>query len=291
LEGLAQFFLNCIVEQTERGYEIGYLVGVHESPVKVRNDGINLAGTIAILRHCARAAQILGRENEFTEKCRTVADQLMNVMDSLYNGRFFKASEDQDKINMSSVGPIYPMNVITPMDERAISTADAYIERYEGRLMGHGGSESGFPWSAGVLGAILAWQRRGDLAWDVIQRARPTICNFGGMTEVMENGTWNMQYFGTAQGAVSVALHQILLQSSADTIDLFPALPSSWDRAGFERLLAEGFAVSAKWTPQQVEWTVCNISSMRLSRQVRCGDHAAQVELEPGDAQHEVWAS
>ena len=290
LEGLAQFFMNCIVEHTERGYEIGYLVGVHESPVKVRNDGINLAGTIAILRHCARAARILGRENEFTEKCQTVAEQLIDTMDSLYNGRFFKASEDEDRINMSSIGPIFPMSVIMPTDERAISTADAYVERYEGRLIGHGGSESGFPWSAGVLGAILAWQRRGDLVWEVLERTRPTMCNFGGMTEVMENGTWNMQYFGTAQGAVCIALHQLLLQSSAESIDLFPALPSSWDHAGFDRLLAQGFAVTAKWTPQQVEWTVENVSPARLAREVRFGGQSAQVDLEQGQEQSGVWA-
>ncbi|MCC6803222.1 MAG: hypothetical protein IT319_10080 [Anaerolineae bacterium] len=290
LEGLAQFFMNCIVEHTERGYEIGYLVGVHESAVKVRNDGINLAGTIAILRHCARAAHILGRENEFTEKCQLVADQLIATMDSLYNGRFFKASEDEDRINMSSIGPIFPMSVIKPLDTRAVSTADAYLERYEGRLIGHGGSESGFPWSAGVMGAILAWQRRGDVAWDILERARPTICNFGGMTEVMENGAWNMQYFGTAQGAVCIALHQLLLQSSAEAIDLFPALPSSWDHAGFERLLAQGFAVTARWTPQQVEWTVKNVSSARLAREVRFGAYTQPVALEAGQEQSGVWA-
>src|SRR6185369_6162851 len=127
LEGLAQFFMSAIVEKTERGYEIGYLVGVHESPVKVRNDGTNLAGTIAILRHCARAAQILGCEDDFTRQCVVVADELMKIVDSLYNGRFFKASDEQDKINMSSITPMYPMNIIQPMDPRAISTAEAYM--------------------------------------------------------------------------------------------------------------------------------------------------------------------
>src|SRR5664279_2439232 len=94
-EGLAQFFMSCIVEQTDQGYEIGYLVGVHESPVKVRNDGTNLAGTIAILRHYADAARILGRESEFSAKCITVADALVKRMDALYNGHYFKASDDQ----------------------------------------------------------------------------------------------------------------------------------------------------------------------------------------------------
>lgn len=291
LRGLATFFMKSIVEKTERGYEIGYLVGVHESPVKVRNDGINLTGTIAILRHCADAAEILGLGDDFTRECQTVADALMKTMDSLYNGQYFKASDDQEYINMSSIGPIFPMGVIKPMDARAISTADAYMERYDGRLIGHGNSNSGFPWSAGVLGAILAWQQRGDLVWEVIQAARPTICTFGGMTEVMEDGDWNMQYFGTAQGAVCIALHQMLLQVQNGHIELFPALPSAWETASFENLLAEGFSVTAKWEKDSVECTLRNDANVPLRREIFYGKQPITVELAPGAERTVTWVS
>lgn len=289
LHGLATFFMTSIVEHTERGYEIGYLVGVHESPVKVRNDGINLTGTIAILRHCARAAQILGCEDDFTRQCVVVADELMKIVDSLYNGTFFKASDDHDKINMSSITPMYPMNVIKPLDPRAISTAEAYMQRYEGQMIGHGNSNRGFPWSAGVLGAVLAWQHKGDLVWKVIEGARPTICTFGGMTEVMENDGWNMQYFGTAQGAVCIAIHQMLLQVHDDQIELFPALPSKWDGASFEHLLAAGFTVSASKTKNGVEWTARNIAAEPLKRHIFYGDHGATIELAPGEESKVSW--
>lgn len=290
LHGLATFFMQGIVQRNdERGYEIGYLVGVHESPVKVRNDGINLSGTITILRHCARAAQILSVEDDFTRECATVADELMQAMDGLYNGQFFKASDDQDKINMSSVAPIYPMGVIEAHDPRAISTADAYIGRYEGRLIGHGNNNTGFPWSAGVLGAILAWQRRGDLVWRAIEGSRPTICNFGGMTEVMEDGEWNMQYFATAQGAVCVAIHQMLLQTRGDRIDLFPAVPSSWQNTAFENLRAAGFVISASYDSSNVVWTARNDSSVSLIRHLSYGDQSVTVELQPGESRSGVW--
>lgn len=290
LEGLAVFFMNCIVEEGEDGYEIGFLVGVHESPIKVRNDGTNLAGTIAILRHYADAAKVLGRENDFTAKCEMVANELMKRMDALYNGRFFQASDSQDMINMSSLTPIYPMNVIPAQDERAISTADAYIGRYEGRLIGHGNNNTGFPWSAGVLGAILAWQGRGDLVWQAIEGSRDTICTFGGMTEVMEDGNWNMQYFGTAQGAVCIAIHQMLLQVHADNIELFPAVPSSWEQTSFKNLLAEGLTVSATYNAGKVEWTATNVASVPLSRQLAYGEQLATVELQPGETRSGTWA-
>lgn len=290
LEGLAVFFMNCIVEEGEDGYEIGFLVGVHESPIKVRNDGTNLAGTIAILRHYADAAKVLGRENDFSAKCEMVANELMKRMDALYNGRFFQASDSQDMINMSSLTPIYPMNVIPAQDERAISTADAYIGRYEGRLIGHGNNNTGFPWSAGVLGAILAWQGRGDLVWQAIEGSRDTICTFGGMTEVMEDGNWNMQYFGTAQGAVCIAIHQMLLQVHADNIELFPAVPSSWEQTSFKNLLAEGLTVSATYNAGKVEWTATNVASVPLSRQLSFGDQSVTVELQPGASRSGTWA-
>ncbi len=290
LEGLAKFFMKCIVVATpDGGYETTYLVGVHESATKVKNDGITLAGTIAILRHCARAAQILGRETDFTHQCAVVADALVKPMDALYNGTFFKASDTEDRINMSSITPIYPMGVIQPLDERAISTSKAYIGRYEGRMIGHGNSNRGFPWSAGVLGAVLAWQRRGDLVWQVIEGTRPTICQFGGMTEVMEDGKWNMQYFGTAEGAVSIALHQMLLQVRADSIDLFPAIPSSWDHAAFDDLLADGFTVSATFSRAGVKWRACNIADHALTRTLRWGDRAEQVELAAGAEKTGEW--
>ena len=291
LEGLAIFFMNCIIEQDEGGYEIGYQVGVHESPTKVRNDGTNLSGTIAILRHYSDAKKILGREDEFSAKCATVAAELTKHMDTLYNGRFFKASDEDDRINMSSITPIYPMTVIPPLDPRAISTAEAYVERYGGRVLGDGMHDRAFPWSAGVLGAILAWQHKGDLVWEAIEGTRPTICMFGGMTEVMENGEWNMQYFGTAQGSCCIAIHQMLLQTGDDWIELFPALPQAWEKTGFDNLLADGFTVSATWTKAAgVTWTVHNISSERLARKVSYGDQAVTVDLQPGEERHGSWA-
>lgn len=289
LEGLAQFYLDCIVQETENGLEIGYQVGVHESPIKVRNDGMNLAGTIAILQHAVEAARLLGLESALVRRCAEAIPRLMKTMDGLYNGRYFMASNDSDQLNMSSIGPIYPMRVIDSHDPGAISTAQAFVERYRGRIVGHGGNESGFPWAAGVLATILALQGQGDLAWQVIESTRPTICTFGGMTEVMENNEWNMQYFGTAQAAVCTALHKLLLQASGDEIRLFPALPATWERARFENLLAGGFTVTATWDRGAgIECAAKNISATRLRRRICWGDQVAEVMLEPGE-ERQIW--
>lgn len=289
LEGLAQFYLNCIVQETERGWEIGYQVGVHESPIKVRNDSTNLSGTIVILRHCATAARLLNLETDFTRRCAEVADHLLKTLDTLYNGRFFKASDEGDHLSMGSIASIYPMQAIPFHDPRALSTVQAYVDANQRFVVGYDGKDRDFPWATGILATIVAWQGNGELAWRIIDSTRPTICTFGGMTEVMENYEWNMQYFGTAQAAVCTAIHQLLLQSSADSIHIFPALPAAWTTVAFEHLLAAGLTVSATRNSQSVACVLKNESPITLKRDIRYGDQLNEVIIAPGEVRLLEW--
>jgi hypothetical protein len=218
-----------------------------------------------------------------------VAERLLQPMNALYNGEYFQASDDSDQLNMSSISPIYPMQVIDSRDPRAISTARALVDHYQGRMIGHDGGQSGFPWAGGVLATIFARQGDGDQAWAIIDSTRPTLCTCGGMTEVMEDGQWNMQYFGTAQSAVCTALHSLLLQTHADVIDVFPALPAAWTAVSFERLLAAGLTVSAALDGSEVVCTLRNDAPVPLTRQVRCGDQQSTVTLASGDVRELRW--
>jgi hypothetical protein len=97
-------------------------------------------------------------------------------------------------------------------------------------------------------------------------------------------------YFGTAQGACCIAIHQMLLQTFGDKIELFPALPSSWESTSFDNLLAAGLEVSAKWTPQGVEWAARNISEQRLARQICYGEQSVTLDLAPGEERRVAWS-
>ena len=293
LDGLARFFIQCVIEKTAQGYQTRPVVGVHESPVRVRNDGTTLAGAIAILRHAAEAARLLGLETGFSRECAAVSDGLSLALDRLDNGRFFASSEASDTLNMSSLAPMVPMQVVDAADPRALRTARAFAGRYAGRLVGHGGSDEGFPWSAGLLATIFARQGDGDTAWGIIEHTRPAICAFGGMTEILSGGQWNMQYFGTAQAAVSTAIHSLLLQARGPVVRLFPALPAGWHDLGFERLLAAGLAVSAALETGggvgRVQATVQNISPSVLTREIWFSQRGVPVTLQPGEAQTVNW--
>src|SRR4030042_2520941 len=165
------------------------------------------------------------------------------------------------------------MQVVGYNDNRSLHTIDEFIKYYKTGNYRFANQESNkylFPWSSGILSTILARQGKGDLAWQFIEDTRPTICSFGGMTEVMEDDQWNMQYFGTAQGAVCTAIHNLLLQFDEERIRIFPALPINWNNASFDRLLAAGCEISAQFDRSRgsVDGTIKNILDHQIVRTI-----------------------
>jgi hypothetical protein len=178
------------------------------------------------------------------------------------------------------------MEVLDYHDERALKTAGAFLSEGGGGMVGHGNEGDGsFPWAAGVLATIFARQGDGETAWTLIEGTRSAICTFGGMSEVVRDGEWNMQYFGTAQGAVCTAIHNLLLQPRGDEIRLFPALPSAWTEAAFQDLLAAGLSVSAAFHGANgvVEGVVSSLTPQPLTRRLCWREQDISVTLEPGE--------
>lgn len=282
LEGLAVFFLNGIVIKTERGWEIGPLVGVHESPNKVKNEGTSLAAIIDIFENYAAAAKVLKAENEFSTQCLEVAGGLRKTLDTLFNGKFFQAAENFDQWNMSSLAVIYPMCILSPLDPRALSTAHEIIRKIDVVPM-HDGHKWESAWRAGVEGTILALQGNGEDAWRLLQTSRTCLCEFGGMTEVRIDDEWNMQYFCTAQAAVMTAFHSLLLQGNEQNLAIFPALPPEWQECSFEKLLSNGFEVSASYSKGAASARVKNVTTTSLQKTLKINKKEILLHLEPGE--------
>jgi hypothetical protein len=99
----------------------------------------------------------------------------------------------------------------------------------------------------------------------------------------MENGEWNMQYFGTAQGAVCTALHSLLLQERGSVIMIFPALPKHWNDVSFNHLLVNGCVVSASYTRKgsKIEGSLKNITNSHLAINLKVGDEIRSIHLIP----------
>ena len=288
LEGLVTFFLHAVVEETPWGLEIRPMIGVDERPVRVRNEGITLAGTIRLLEGYAQAARWLGRENGLARRSAEAAAGLRRTLDGLYNGRYFQASEDEDRLNVSSLAPIYPMEVIPPEDPRAIWTVHAYRARYAGRMVGHGNNEWGFPWAAAMLATLQAWQGDGEGAWQTLQELRPAFSLHGGIAETVdEEGRWNMQYFATAHGALCTALHHLMVQTRADRLVIGRSIPPEWESGSWENLRAHGLLVSGRWDRRQgfLEAVLRNPTAEPLSIRLQIGETDRVVSVAPGTAQ------
>ncbi len=290
LQGLARFFLKSVICRTQRGWETREVIGVSESPIRIKNEGITLAGSIAILKHSADAARILAIESEFTHKCDEVATGLIETLQRLYNGRYFASAEGSESMNMSSLAPFYPMQVLTFDDPRCLQTALAYLEHQRAKAFGPTGDLNSSAWTAGLLAMVFARLGDADTAWSLIESTRPSLCVHGGMAEVTREGRWNMQYFSTAQGAVCTAIHNLLLQAQEDEIRLFPAVPSTWEQCSFEGLLAAGCEVTARYNRSSgtVEATARNITDGAITRRIRVGplqlgtDNQEMIAIAPG---------
>ncbi|HWE61962.1 MAG TPA: hypothetical protein VHB98_09635 [Chloroflexota bacterium] len=284
LAGAATFLLHAVLVEEAGRLVTRPLVGSHEAAQPVVNDGATVAASLRLLLDVALAARLLGRYDGFARRCAVAAHQLRGTLASLFNGRYFQASRDQDRLNTSSLAPIYPAGVIAPADPRAMSTVAAYQRRYPNRMAGHGNNEQGFPWSAGILARLLAFQGRVDAAWQQLDLARTALCVQGGCAEYVDaQGRWNNQYFSTAQAALCSALHALLLQAHGAELRLFPALPAHWQRCGFRDFLVDGVRLDARYDRGAAEVVVRNACARPRRIRLRFGAHVQLLTLGVGE--------
>lgn len=286
LAGAATFLLHSVLVADGPLLVTRPLVGSHEAPTRVVNDGATVADGLRLLADLGLAARLLGRDDPLVRRSAAAAHRLRATLGRLFNGRYFQASSDEDRLNTSSLAPIYPADVVAPTDARAIATALSYRRRYAGRMAGHGNNDAGFPWSAGVLARILAYQGRGADAWEQLDLSRPALCAQGGCAEyVDDNGRWNMQYFSTAQAALCSALHALLVQQHGAELRLFPALPAAWDACAFRGFLFAGIGVDASYRPGSAHVALENRTDRPRTIALRFGRITRRCRLDPGARQ------
>ncbi len=105
-----------------------------------------------------------------------------------------------------------------------------------------------FAWAA----CLMAQAKRGDVALDLLQKFARNFCvaNSFHVNGDQKGGQFsNFTYHPfTLEGnfAFAQGIHELLLQCHDGVIEVFPALPKSWNEVSFESLRAEGaFLISA----------------------------------------------
>ncbi len=299
LAGIAEYYLTGVLTAGR----LRPVVGVGEMNVLLRREPATLAGAVRALRLGALAGRVLGRA-DLGARCLQAARALLTQLpDALRGGdpglasvgvpahqREARVVRDGPELNFGILVPIFPMEVIPAHSPQALDLVARFLA---GAASPHGMPGSGiaarrpreaFPWAAGLTAAILARGGRADEAWRLLQGVGPAVNAFGGMAEHVDDiGGWNMQYFGTAQAVVCIAIAALLVLRRGAHWRLLPVPPPAWDGCGVRNLTDGGVAVSFVWARRGgfSEVRMRNLLPLRRRVRVTAGGETHRVTLAP----------
>jgi hypothetical protein len=283
--GVAEFYLSAMVLP---GPRLRPVTGIAELAEPVTVDATTLAAVTRALRVAADAATVLGRDLGQAQVWRDVARGLREQFAGLIADGILRAT-DRGELSWGVLPACSLMEIFPPDDPLVLRTVRAFVAASRNPrhgMVGHGvvgrGPQDGFPWAAGWAATVLAAAGAADEAWAVLQPVERAACVHGGLSEkVYDDGSWNMQYFTTAQAAVRLALHALVAHRVGDVVRV-QAPP--WPAGQFRGLHLEGLALSGAWDRGRLAaCTIANVSATSLRRVVDVGGRRQALELAPGE--------
>lgn len=252
----AQFYLDTLVKDPATGL---LMTGPTFSPEThyVAPDGtrayLDMGVTMSMaicrdtFRNCIKASEALGTDQEFREKLQATLKQLapygVGKYGQLQEWRLDYEETEPGHRHLSPLYPLAPGDEITPRGTPELAAA-ARIS-LERRLK----DNSGFTgWSRAWAMNLAARLGDAKLAYHLLslQLESNTYTNLMDTHPRRGGSTATFQIEGNFGATAGIA--EMLLQSHAGEIDLFPALPAEWPQGFFKGFRARGgFEVDAKW--------------------------------------------
>ncbi|MBR2955478.1 MAG: glycoside hydrolase family 95 protein [Ruminococcus sp.] len=193
-----------------------------------------------------KAAEILGKDSKFADKLKKLLERIPAPETGKY-GQIKEWAADYEEVeaghrHVSQLFALHPADIITPAKTPRL--ADAARATLVRRLV-HGGGHTG--WSCAWITNM--WARLGD-GHMVYENLKKLITHSTNPNLINKEPSFRVDgnFGGTA------AITEALLQSTAGTITLLPALPDEWSEGSIRGLRAKGgFEVEMSWRGGRLE--------------------------------------
>jgi alpha-L-fucosidase 2 len=218
------------------------------------------------------AAEVLGLEDDFTEKVAAARGQLQGPAIG-QDGRLLEwpveyKEVDRSHRHRSHLVGLYPGRQITMETPETFQAAAKSLD-------GRGTKGVGWvpPWDTGLNARL----RRGDKALENINQSLTR----GLLVNLLGKGGREFQM--DANSGLTAGVAEMLLQSHDGVIDLLPALPTAWDKGYVKGLRARGgFELDMTWDDGRLE-TATVKSLLGSPCYIRHGSLAREFDIEKGE--------
>lgn len=279
IRGVAEFYVNYLETDPATGKLSlplsklceDTMFNVAPSQRLVRDAGMDLTAVHGHLRDAAQAADALGLTVDANRYRQTLAN--LNGVPQI-NGEFALARDVSLDVPIShpyTIVPIYPTGLVTqlgpqellPVAQRTLK----HIWRCSSRVTMGQPDQQRLRWnddlSMGWIGVARAWMGDGDGALDALLNGwvTSTLKSNGFLSEQSRapQERPGMMWMQNQLCGLTNGVNEMLLQSHSGVIQIFPAMPGSWDQVRFIQLRARpGVLVSAQWENGATRWVVLN---------------------------------